>query len=265
MLDRPNQNERPSRIESDFNDGAYIEDSFQQELASKRSQKELARLWTTCAWSFVVNLVLACALVLAVFAWRKADDRYANDVRVAWVKLIPNGQSQVEYWDDGGAPNRFFQATVNKSLIDYVEHRYRRRSETIEADYGFALEFMSDNQRAQFLQVYNAPKIAADVSGCGACDQVDLSVRAIDHNTMVSPDRMNAGTTIVESTVYITETTLLHGAAGNDKRNKMVKLTWGLRPVAEITKNLKSLQANPLGLQIISEKEIDDLGQGVSR
>ncbi len=261
MLDRIRGRDPKSRLDPDHNDGAYLPDRDQESLAKKRSQQELTRAWSAANWSRVLNLVLGGTLALCIVNWRKAEDRYANDVRVAWVKLQPSGQSQVEFYEDGGNTNRFFEAAVNASLINYTEHRYRRRRETIEADYGYALQFMGDALRGEFLNQYNAAKVAADLASCASCDLTDVSVRAIDHSTLVTPDRMNAGTTIVETTVYFRESLLQRGA-GNNSRNRQVKITWALRPVSQITRNLPALQANPLGIQIIAERVIDDLAQG---
>ncbi|MGE5515987.1 MAG: hypothetical protein ACM31D_09205 [Bacteroidota bacterium] len=245
-------------------DGRFIESTWQDSLAAKRSQSELVRAQAnTHFWRLATLLALGVA-VLAVLGWRQADDRFANNVRIAWVKLSPDGASQVQYFEDGGAGNRFFQATVNASLINYVEHRYRRRKETISADYGFALNFMGEPVRSQFLGEFNAPKVAAALESCPSCDQIDIAVRAMDHDTMVTPDGQNAQTTIYESTAYISETVLTAG--GNRvPKNKIVKLVWSLRPVKELTRRIDMLKVNPLGLQIIGERELDDLAPEAAR
>ena len=225
------------------------------------TQKELSRAWTTANISMVLNLVLGGALALSAHGWRKADDRWANDVKVAWVKVLPSGQTQVEYYEDAGNPNRFFEATINASLINYVEHRFRRRRESVEGDYGYALQFMGDSLRSEFLDKFKAAKVAADLAACASCDLSDVHVTAIDHNVLITPDRANAGTSVIESTVYFREVSLGRGAA-NNTRNRRAKLTWAFRPVAEVSKNLPALKANPLGMQILSERVIDDLAQG---
>jgi len=245
-------------------DGRFLESTWQDSLAAKRSQTELARAHAnTNFWRLATLLAMGVA-GFAVMGWRQADDRFANNVRIAWVKLSPDGASQVQYFDDGGAGNRFFQATVNASLINYVEHRYRRRKETVSADYGYALQFMGDPVRGPFLADFNAPKVAAALESCPSCDQIDVSVRAMDHDTMVTPDGRNAETSVYETTAYITETVLTTGGA-RVPANKIVKLVWSLRPVKELTRRIDMLKVNPLGLQIVGERELDDLAPETPR
>jgi len=117
-------------------DGMHLDESDQESLRKKRSQQELAHARTREALWCAAFFLAVFVAVLTTWGWMRADDRYLNNIRVAWIKLQPNGQSQVEYWDDGGTPNRFFQATINASLINYVEHRYRKHRETIVAAYG---------------------------------------------------------------------------------------------------------------------------------
>jgi len=251
-------------LDPECHDGLYVESAYQDSLAAKRSQTELARAHAnTHFWRLATLLALGVA-GLAVLGWHRADDRFANNVRIAWVKLSPDGASQVQYFDDGGAGNRFFQATVNASLINYVEHRYRQRKETISADYGYALNFMGEPVRGQFLTDFNAPKLAAAIESCPSCDQTDIAVRAMDHDTMVTPDGHNAETTVYETTAYITETLLTTGGSRVPK-NKIVKLVWSLRPVKDLTAKIDMLKVNPLGLQIIGERELDDLAPETPR
>ena len=89
-------------------------------------------------------------------------------------------------------------------------------------------------------------------------------MRAIDHDTMVTPDGKNAETAVYESTVYLTEQRFTSGAVPVP-RNKIVKLVWSLRPVTELTKTLTLLKVNPLGLQVIGERELDDLAPEAPR
>jgi hypothetical protein len=96
------------------------------------------------------------------------------------------------------------------------------------------------------------------------CEQADIAVRAIDHDTIVTPDGKNAETAVYESTVYLTEQRFTSGAVPVP-RNKIVKLVWSLRPVTELTKTLTLLKVNPLGLQVIGERELDDLAPEAPR
>jgi hypothetical protein len=238
-------------------DAAYLPEGPQTALARRRSLDQWASVRTERNWWRGATALIGIYAVLATLGWRSADEHFANDVRVAWVKLMPNGAHQVEYFDDGAAQDRWFDATINASLTNYAEHRYRLRRETIQADYGFAMRYMSDDLRTWFLGKtgMNAPKVAADFIGCAGCSEVDIKVHWIDSDTFNTPDRRNALKGTYESTVYFTETTMSGGTARSKER--LAKILWSLQKPAEIEKNYESLSANPLGMKIISEKVAD--------
>jgi hypothetical protein len=240
-----------------LDDGQQLPADFQDRLAAKRSQRELALLRTDRNWWRVAFAGASVVAVVCAWGWKTAADRFANNVQVAWVKLAPNGTHQVEFFDDGGQGNRFYQATVNASLINYVEHRYRKRRETIAADYGIALQFMGPELRTDFLERFRAAQVAADHERCPSCDQVDVDIRAVDHDTLFTPDAKDPKG-VYETTVYLTEKITTAGQSQRP-RNKLVKLVWKVLPVAEVQKDLARLKVNPLGIDIIGERALDDL------
>lgn len=238
-------------------DNVFLPTDYQLQLARKRSQTELARATSSRNWLVLITLTALIIAAFSVWQMKVANDRFANNVRVAWVKLMPSGQAQVEYFE-GTGENRFFEATVNASLINYVEHRFRQKKATIVSDYGFAMHFMGAAVQAEFLQAFDAARVAADFEACPSCDERQVKIRAIDHNQIISPDARNAHTAIYESSVYTTEELTTGGQVGR-RESKIVKLTWSLRPVEELARNLELLKVNPLGLQILEQRVISDL------
>jgi len=243
-----------------IHDGAMIDTDFQKALSKKRSRSELARAKT-------INNVLLFALafclfitLIAVGGWRKAADRYANNVQLLYVKLAPDGTSQVDYFGDGGAGNRWYEATVNASLINYVEHRFQKHKATISYDYGFALQYMSPAISADFRDNYGAADVALEHTDCIGCPATDVHIRAIDHETLQYPtNQQDISTAVYKTVVYITLTEREEDGNVLSKENKIVNLTWRLLPAPDVAANPNALNANPLGISIINQKVKNDL------
>jgi hypothetical protein len=253
----------PQKYDPDQQDGVYLPEDDQDRLSRKRSQRELTRAHVSAniAWGLAASMSLVA--IVAGFGWHAADERFANNVKIAWVKLEPGGPSQVDIDPSGGDQNRWYESGINASLINYVEHRFRKRRQTISADYGFALLFLGGSERTAFLDGYNAAKVAADFEHCsGGCEENDIEIRAIDHDQLISPARAKDRVSVIESTVYLTVRPLAAGpksAAG--QRLRFIKILWQLKPVSELNKDLNALKANPLGIEILEQHEFDDLAK----
>ncbi|MFT8519944.1 MULTISPECIES: hypothetical protein [Acetobacter] len=242
-------------------DGSVIDEPTHDSLATitgKRSQREVAQLrteinfWRLCAGGLTV------AIIVTTLGWRRADDRYANDVRIAWVKVTPDGRSEAQLWSDGGNSNRFFEPFINSALINFVEHRYRHIRSTIVADYGLASMFMSPQLQREFLDNEHAAQEATDFEASGNGGEYTIQVKAIDHSTMVDPDAANRNSIIVDSTIYVTQ----HWLDGSQKdEQKIVKLTWKLVPLANLQHDWKQLQENGPGVQILAYHMVTALNQ----
>jgi len=114
--------------------------------------------------------------------------------------------------------------------------------------------------RHDFLDIkgYSAAKVASEFEANPNAGSVDVVLRAIDHNTLNTPDAANNSTGTFESAIYITLKTVSNGIA-LPPQNKIVKILWSLRPVEDLNKQLEILKVNPLGIQLISDKMIDDV------
>jgi hypothetical protein len=253
----------PQKFDPEQQDGVYLAEDDQSRLSRKRSQRELARAQVSAniAWGLAAASMLVA--VVAGFGWHAADARLANNVQVAWVKLEPGGPSQVEIDPSNGDQNRWYESGINASLINYVEHRFRKRRQTISADYGFSLLFLGNSERSAFLDRYNAAKVAADFEHCsGGCEESDIEIRAIDHDQLISPARAKDRVSVVESTVYLTVRPLATGGKSTaGQRLRFIKILWQLKPIGELNKDLNALKANPLGIEILEQHEFDDLAK----
>jgi len=246
-------------------DGLYHDEYTQQQLADKRSQREIAEARATINRLWIaLFFVLAIALVEGV-GWKSAVAKLYHDVRVAWVKMLPNGTSQVEFWDDGGSSNRLYQAPINKSLLDYIDCNWQRHHSTIDSDFGFVMFYKGDELRKAFIDPkgFNAAKYAADFAANSLAPEVDVKVRALDHDTKIRPTKASHFTGTVETTAYVTLHTHGAGVLPSDE-NKIIKLVWRLRTDEDMddlldTQNLDALKANPDGIVIESEKMLDDI------
>lgn len=235
----------------------YPDHDHQKKLAGKRSQSELVRAQVQNRWLIGALFVSLLIAVIAVYSAYVSNERYANNVRVAWVKLFPDGTHKTEFLEDGGASDRWFDAAVNSSLMNYAEARFKKQKATIKADYGFAQYFLGDAALTQFMQEFNAPKVAAEFLACYTCNQVSIDVRAIDHSTYLEPDA--ATDAVFRSTVYITETERTPEGQIASRKNKLIPLVWRLRPIDELTESPDLLKANPLGIEILEQSVRMDL------
>lgn len=227
-------------------------------IAKVRAQSRFDLLAATTAdrarW-FVAFLLLGGITLFSAIGWYVADQRFASNVRVAWVKLDPSGAYTVEFADQV-RPVEFFQTTLESKISEFVEKRYRRNVGTITADYRFVGFFLSPKLSTMFMAPdgYNAPRVAAELTECrGRCLERDVRVRVVQHRTQTPlriPDRSNA--TLYESLVFTTFTERKPDGTVADRRNAIVQIGWRIKGKDEISANKSALVANPLGLEILS-------------
>ncbi len=192
-------------LDPELDDNNMLPEAEGHRLAKTRSRQELARARTIQNALIVVTIIALLVMALAMMMWMRAESRFAQNVRVAFVKMAPNGSTQVEYYEDGADANRWYQATINKSLMDYVEHRYQEKHGTISYDWGYAMQFMSDPVQKQFVNGFNAAKVAAAFEASQSTGETEATVRAIDHDEIITPDgpKDDDGQRIVHSTIYL--------------------------------------------------------------
>ena len=234
-----------------------LPNAVQQKLAKSRAQTELKRLVAARNAFMALSLLLGIVATVTVFGWLQANNRYANDVRVAWVKLLPSGEHEVEYIDDGGHRDRYLDRAVDASLQNYIQYRWRQRRATIERDYGAAFMFLSDRLGREFLDEFGAADVAAKLQECRDCSERDFEIRALDHDRIVAPT--DGRSAVYRTTAYATEVEIARAGRVAGRRPKLVILTWRLRDMDSLSKTLTHLRVNPLGIEVIEESLRDEV------
>jgi hypothetical protein len=228
-------------------------------IARVRSQSRFDLLASTSVdrarW-FAAFMMLGAITLFSAFGWHVANQRYAENVRVAWVKLDPSGGYTLDY-ADAVRPVEFFQSTLDSKLTEFVEKRFRRSLATILADYRFAGYFLSPALTTQFLSPddFNAPKVAAELLACkgGNCLERDVKVRVVQHRTQINahiPDKREVQ--MFETQIFITFTDRKLTGYVVERRNAIVQVGWRIRTKGEIAGNKAALPMNPLGMEVMT-------------
>lgn len=210
---------------------------------------------------FVAFLVLAVITLLAAIGWWTADQRFANNVRVAWVKLDPSGAYTVEF-ADRVRPVEFFQSTLESKLTELVEKRYRRIVGTITHDYRFVGFFLSPAMAAQFIgkEDYDAVRVAAELASCkGNCLEREVRVRVVQHRSQIPlqlPDRPTS--TLYQTLVFLTFSDRKLDGSVVARRNAIVQIDWRLKAKSEVVENKAGLVVNPLGIEVMAMELKED-------
>lgn len=205
---------------------------------------------------FYVTVVVVLQSIYANYGWKEADRRYAEDVRLMYVKMSPNGTTDVGFLD-GEKTDDFFEASVESKLIEYTERRFSKRPETISPDYGFAMLFQEPELKTDFMENKKAPEEAAKLIACKDCKSVTAHVRdiqGVDKDPMPNTRTRKQYTTLVFAT-YVTKS---HSGKIESCENKIITLLWTFRPKKQVVKRSDELKYNPLGQGIIRETERDD-------
>lgn len=235
-----------------------IDSTFQEKLSRTRTVTALARANKMTVALMVLVLLLGTTVAYLVPAYIRAVDIYANNVRTAWVKLSPNGDSRVEYLDDGGQADRYFDKAVYGSLTNYLNWRFRIEPKTIDTDYGNASTFLGPTEADKFLNEFKAAEKARTAVTCVSCPRAQVTVRGID-NTLLKPAQ-GSQPAVYKSAAFITVAERDASGAVLSRTNKIISLEWTLRPASQASQgpNLERLAVNPLSIEIISQDERED-------
>lgn len=234
----------------DDNSGKLVEAGPGHAAKLKRDKNELSRALADRNRWFFFSLILGLALFLTANGWRQADQRFADNVRVEWVKLDPSGGYTVEFYEENQKPD-YFLATIDSKLFEWVERRFSKNNSTISEDYGFSYILMAPSLQNQFLNEYGAAKVAAEHEACSQCEEIEYKVRVIDHIDEIITGPSDDPNAIYHSIAYATETT--RGKDGNlvGRTNKIINLTWRLKSKSEIVSDKHNLRYNPVGISIV--------------
>lgn len=235
--------------------GALIPEGEKEGLKKARYTKTIAMARAAeNRWFYVALASLALACV-TTYGWHQADKRFAENVRVAYVKLAPNGTSFVEY-EENGKPVDFYKTTVEGKLAEWVEKRYSKRKSTITTDYGFAHLMMSTELQNDFMVNEKAATVAAEVTACANCTQKEMKIRDIQS---IDKDLVPGSSTRQQYNTLVFAIERTRESSGTVTCiNKIVTLLWTFRPMKEIVNKRDELRYNPLGQEIIRSSIRDD-------
>ena len=236
--------------------GGLMDDSVSKANKKSRMARTVAYLRTDRNKWFYIAILLVVQSIYANIGWKEAERRYAEDVRLVYVKLSPNGTSQVEF-QDKEKPDEFFINTVESKLIEYTERRFSKRKETITPDYGFATLFQEPELQTDFLINKKAADVAAKLVECKDCPSVTAKVREIqnvDKDPMPSSRTRQQYSTLV-FTVFVNKD---RNGVIESCQNKIITYLWTFRPKKQVIKRNDELKYNPLGQGIIRETVSDD-------
>lgn len=240
----------------DVQPGGLLQEDAQEAMAKRRFTKSLATAKANENKWFYMAVASTLTSAFLAYGWHAADKRFAENVRVEWVKLSPNGTYVVEY-SKREKPIEYFDRTVESKLSEFTEKRYSKRKDTITTDYGFASLMMSPELRTDFMENYNAPKIAADLIECKECGQVENIIRdvqLIDKDLVPGTKDKEQYNTLIFSTLKTRE----KGGRVTGCANKIITLIWTFRPKEDILNRRDDLRYNPLGMEVIRSTIRDD-------
>lgn len=228
---------------------AKLQSRRKREVASLRADRN--------RWCLACFCVLG-GLLFCANGWRIANDRFANNTHVEWVKLSPDGGISVEHHDPD-SETVLFEQTVTSELYEFVESRFNKHRSTIKRDYGVALLFMSDELARSFRRDYNAADVAAAFVDCVACEEVTYETRNLEHLEAINyhltsePDD-KVYRTLVYATVVTTNSTGIEV----DRSTARVRLEWIFTGKRAVRGNKKAVRYNPLGIKILRTALTED-------
>lgn len=225
-----------------------------------RAGTRLNALLIVCLAQTVLCLFLIVALISIDTTER---------IRVAFVKLHPNGSYHVSF-NDSEQPFSLFASTIDALLRKAIVSRYRENPDTIVADYNAAALFMGATELQKFIDEFDAPAYIEDYLSCPGCPVVEPVVQTLHHLEDVSPriDTLSAGK-VIRSTMYLNfEYRDRRTGALLREEAKIVPLSWHLDPakIAAIgaagdATSMQALNVNPIGLTLLSYSLADDRSQ----
>lgn len=211
-------------------------------------------------------LVLCCA-GFGYYAISSANAR-ADEVKVAFVKLHPNGSYNVSFYDSE-QPFSLFQNTVDQLLRKAIIARYKRDPVTINSDYNYFALFLSDFGLQQFLNEHRATSVVRDYLACTDCEIVHPQFRGIHHidRNNINLNDITAGVIVRSNAFLDMEIRNRNTGALSRVEKKIIPIVWTLdmqkiNPTNDIEDlSMVILNENPIGLTIMEYSIEDDLSQ----
>jgi hypothetical protein len=202
-------------------------------------------------------LAVAFLAAFAMFGWFRAEARFANEARLTFVKLAPNGTWTLD--QDMGENVMYYDATLRTVLYDWIHRRYSKRSATILSDWGIANAMYSPALQQWFGQEFKAIEVAAEQAQCANCPQIEMDVRAHQHIDPLPTDPGLKDSDPVRTLLYATEREVPAGSLKATREDrKLFRVTWRLLAKQKIQARPDLLRYNPIGVEIIEVEVTDD-------
>jgi len=213
-------------------------------------------------WWMVGTAVFALLFVLSSAGWIYSEQKRADDVKIAIVKLHPRGDWDVSLLDEH-APRGAFQNTIDMLLKQFAERRYKKDPLTIRNDYAHAAVFLDPTELERFLNEFNASQQASEFINCATCLAVIPEVIGLKHfdATNLDLDALD-GSEMITTHVFLR---LEHRDPASRQLSHttrhIVSLAWRVDPSAlsaSSQEDLQILNVNPIGLKIREYSIQDD-------
>jgi len=213
-------------------------------------------------WWRLTTLVTLIILAVMSFALMSANEK-AGSRDVVWIKMFPDGT-----WSLGSAEEHaqrdYFQSTADSLLTEYAKLRYQVVPETVRADYGKALLFMSDTLKGQFTSSsgFDAAAKAAEFASRPNTSRVTIDVGVVDHYERVTGQlRPGVKSPIYRTNVHLERVTLSpEGLPRGEPEKLILSLRWTVLEEAAVErKSVNYLRANPIGLVVLEQSLFEDV------
>ena len=238
--------------------GVVLPDEIQTQVKSKKPLETDAQLAVDRNKWFIGFILALLFAFYQTYSANIANERFANNVQVAWVKLQPNGTWDVTYPSEGQQPE-FFKATIDSLLRQFAERRYSKLKNSVKADYGFVALLMSDKMESEFLDTkgYYAPGVAADVAN-GIKDEVKVRVKIINHYDSDKIIFNGEEGRLYRTNIFVTEAGYRRDGQAKKLKKRIVSVQWRIKTKKEISAKKNELALNPIGIELIDSEYLED-------
>lgn len=211
---------------------------------------------------FLVTLLLCLITTVSLFSAYRSNVAAQHNVKVAWVKMAPNGTWDIDFFDSRRGP-AFFQTTIDYLLRQFVERRYQEIPHSINADYGFVYTFMAPKLKSAFTSAdgFNAAARAAEIAGSTGGVETHVTVRTIDH---YDSDETRFGRfkgSLYRTNIFLEKTRVNPDGSMGKTTRWIAPVQWRIKSTEEITADPGLLETNPVGLEILDIDLLADVSK----
>ncbi len=212
----------------------------------------------------LANILLVVVILFLIAANNAANSRAEVNQQITYVKMMPNGDWQVEFNKQYQNEFDFSKASVEQGLWSYVETRHSKVPELIRSYYGKALVYMSPEVQQDFMSPsgFNAPVVATELSPELTDFDEIVELRFFDHNEQYYGYYSSGVEDIYSTKVYITRkfrNRKTKEFIESLERKEVIALKWRLE--SEDNKRRwerEKILANAVGVIVVEDKQFID-------